>query len=57
MINFKIIFSILGGLLYQEAVSMLICMGVALWFGEDDILLFAASAILTSFPGVILRFY
>lgn len=57
MINFKIIFSILGGLLYQEAVSMLICMGVALWFGEDDILLFAASAILTVFAGVMLRFY
>lgn len=36
---------------------MLVCMGVALWFGEDDILLFASSALITIFVGVVLRFF
>lgn len=57
MINSRIICKILGSLLYQEAVSMLVCMGVALWFGEDDILLFASSALITIFAGVLLRFF
>ncbi len=57
MINSRIICKILGSLLYQEAVSMLVCMGVALWFGEDDILLFASSAIITIFAGLVLRFF
>lgn len=56
MINFRIIYKILGGLLFQEAASMLICMCVALWFGEDDILLFASSAIITIFAGLVLKF-
>lgn len=56
MINFRIIYKILGGLLFQEAASMLICMCVALWFGEDDILLFASSAIITTFAGLVLKF-
>lgn len=56
MINFRIIYKILGGLLFQEAASMLICMCVALWYAEDDILLFASSAIITIFAGLILKF-
>ena len=57
MINFRIIYKVLGGLLFQEAVSMLICMGVALWYGEDDILLFASSAIITIFAGLVLKYF
>lgn len=56
MVNFKIIFRILGGLLYLEATLMLLCMGLALYFGEDDILLFAVSGIMTMLGGVTLRF-
>ena len=40
MINYKIILRVLGGLLYGEAVTMLMCMAVALCYQEDDILLF-----------------
>ncbi len=56
MINSRIIYKVLGALLYQEAASMLVCMGVALWFGEDDILLFASSALITILAGLALRF-
>ena len=48
MINYRIIFKVLGTLLYNEAISMLLCMVVALCYEEDDILLFAASAITSS---------
>lgn len=57
MINYKIIFRVLGSLLYGEAVTMLICMVVALCYQEDDILLFASSAIITVFVGVVLKFF
>lgn len=35
---------------------MFVCMGVALYFGEDDILLFATSGIVTIFCGLMLRY-
>ena len=57
MINYKIILRILGGLLFQEAITMLICMVVALYFQEDDILLFATSAVFTILVGVVLQFF
>ena len=57
MINYKIILRVLGSLLYGEAVTMLICMVVALCYKEDDILLFASSAIITVFAGAVLKFW
>lgn len=57
MINYKIILRVLGSLLYGEAVTMLICMAVALCYQEDDILLFASSAIITVFAGAVLKFW
>lgn len=57
MINYKIILRVLGSLLYGEAVTMLICMVVALCYQEDDILLFASSAIITVFAGAVLKFW
>lgn len=56
MINFKIIYRILGALLFQEALTMFVCMGIALYFGEDDILLFATSGVLTILCGLLLRY-
>lgn len=56
MINYKIILRVLGGLLYGEAVTMLMCMAVALCYQKDDILPFASSAIITVFAGAVLRF-
>lgn len=57
MINYKIILRVLGSLLYGEAVTMLVCMVVALCYQEDDILLFASSAIITVFAGAVLKFW
>ena len=57
MINYIIILRVLGSLLYGEAVTMLICMVVALCYQEDDILLFASSAIITVFAGAVLKFW
>lgn len=57
MINYKIIFRVLGSLLYGEAVTMLLCMVVALCYEEDDILLFSSSAIITVFAGAVLKFF
>lgn len=57
MINYIIILRVLGSLLYGEAVTMLICMAVALCYQEDDILLFASSAIITVFAGAVLKFW
>lgn len=57
MINYKIILRVLGSLLYGEAVTMLVCMAVALCYQEDDILLFASSAIITVFAGAVLKFW
>jgi len=57
MINYRIILRILGGLLFQEAITMLICMVVALYFQEDDILLFSTSAVLTILAGVVMQFF
>ncbi len=57
MINYIIILRVLGSLLYGEAVTMLVCMAVALCYQEDDILLFASSAIITVFAGAVLKFW
>lgn len=36
---------------------MLLCMGIALYFGEDDIMLFAVSAVVTVLGGIAMRFW
>lgn len=55
MINFKIIYKILGSLLFLEAILMTICLGMALFFGEDDILPFLVSIIITVFFGFVTK--
>ena len=53
MINFKIINKILGSLLFLEALLM----GMALLFGEDDILPFMVAIIVTVFFGFIFKYF
>ena len=38
MINFKLIYKILGSLLLLEAMFILVCIGVSLFYHEDDIM-------------------
>ena len=53
MVNFRIIWKIIGSLLFIEAFFMAWCLGVALWAHEDDVLAFLLSLILTSGCGFL----
>ena len=56
MINFKIIYKILGSLLFLEATLMLWCLFMALWFQEDDTFTFLVSVIVTTFCGFVCKY-
>ncbi len=56
MINFRIIYKILGALLFIEASLMIWCLLMAIYFGEDDTLPFALSVVVTVLAGIYLRF-
>lgn len=56
MVNFKIIYKILGSLLFIEASFMLLCLIMALAFEEDDIPTFSTSMLVTAFAGFMLRY-
>ncbi len=53
MVNFRIIWKIIGSLLFIEAFFMAWCLGVALWAQEDDVLAFLLSLILTAGCGFL----
>ena len=56
MINYRLLFRIIGQLLFIEAGFLRICLAVSLWYGEDDSFSFLASTLLTTFGGLIARF-
>ncbi len=56
MINWKIIWKILGQLLGLEAVLMALCCVMALWYGEDDAQAFAVSVGITLVVGHLLHY-
>ena len=53
MINWRIIAKILGSLLFIEALLMLICLGVALYFNESDVFAFLLSIVIIFFFGFV----
>ena len=53
MVNFRIIWKILGSLLFIEAFFMAWCLGVALLSREDDVLAFLLSMLLTACFGFV----
>ena len=53
MVNFRIIWKIIGSLLFIEAFFMTWCLGIALWAAEDDTLAFLFSMILTAGCGFL----
>ncbi len=55
MINFKIIYRILGALLFLEAILMMVCLAVALSFCEDDTPAFLVSVVVTVLCGFVFR--
>ena len=56
MINFKTIYKVLGTLLYIEAVLMMCCLGVTIYFREDDSFTFITSVCLTLLAAIFLKF-
>ena len=57
MINLKLIYKILGSLLFQEAMAMLVCMFMAIGYQEEDVLPFASSAVITMLCGFLLKYF
>ncbi len=55
MIHFKIIYKILGSLLFIEASLMICCLVMALCYNEDDLFAFIVSVITTLFCAFVLR--
>ena len=53
MVNFRIIWKIIGSLLFIEAFFMMWCLGISLWAEEDDMLAFLFSTILTAGSGFL----
>ena len=56
MVNFKIIYKVIGTLLFIEAAMMLLCVGLSLYMGEDDSLAFVVSVFLTVLGGLIFKY-
>ena len=56
MLNFKIIYKIIGTLLFIEAGMMALCMGLALYLGEDDSLAFVVSVVITILGGILFKY-
>lgn len=55
MINHKILFRVIGSLLFIEAFLMLLCVGVSLYYHESDSTIFIISTIITTLSGLLLR--
>ena len=56
MINFKLIYKILGSLLFLESLFMLICLVISLSYQEDDVFSFIISILVTQMGAYILRY-
>lgn len=56
MINARLIYKILGSLLFLESLFMLLCLGIALIYGEDDALPFVISILTTQMAAYILKY-
>ena len=57
MVNYGIISKIIGQLLFIEAFMMLVCLGTAFFYGEDDVLSFLISMLITMVGGLMFRYY
>lgn len=57
MVNFRIISKIIGSLLFLESFFMAICLAMAFYFHEDDVMAFMLSTLLTFGSGCIFLFF
>lgn len=56
MINFKIIYKVIGSLLFIEAIMMLYSLCVSLYYKEDDIMAFVISIAITVTTAIGLKY-
>ena len=56
MLNFKLIYKILGQLLFLEALLMSLCLAMALFYREDDAMAFAISIAIIVWSGFKLKY-
>lgn len=56
MINVRLIYKILGSLLFLESLFMVLCLCVALFYHEDDVFAFIISILSTQLAAYVLRF-
>ena len=57
MVNFSIVFNILGRLLYLESGMMLACLATSFAYGEDDSYAFLVSMLVTMVGGLLFRYF
>ena len=55
MVNLRLIYKIIGSLLFLLGTLLLICSGISLYYKEDDLIAFLISAIFTICGGFILK--
>ena len=55
MLNIRLIYKILGSLLFLEAVFMSVCLGFSIFYMEDDIISFILSILVTTLAGFAFR--
>ena len=55
MLNIRLIYKILGSLLFLEAVFMSVCLGFSFFYMEDDIISFILSILVTTLAGFAFR--
>ena len=56
MINYRLIYKILGSLLFLLGVLLLVCAGIALYYKEDDIMAFLSSTLFTVCCGFVFKY-
>ena len=56
MVNLRLIYKIIGSLLFLLGTLLLICTGISLYYKEDDMVGFLISAIFTFCGGLVLKY-
>ena len=55
MINLKLLYKIIGSLLFIETTMFLVCLGVAIGYEEEDVFPFACSVVISASVGLTMR--
>ena len=56
MINFKLVYKVIGSLLFIEAIMMLSCLVVSIYYREDDVIAFLITIAISVLAAIGLKF-